>query len=400
MRNKFAPTVIALTLLSGFVFCGFASPASGAEAPKTIKIGAMISLTGPDGAVGGPAKAGYELAIDEINQAGGVMVKAYGKKIPLELVLVDMETDPEKAIARAEHLNSQNVPVAVGTTLAAAAAEILEKDRLPFVVCFMTIRAVQDRGFKYFFNISPLNDTIPKTVFDVFGTLPKGTMPTKWAFIKQQTDYTTELFGFAKQMAAKRGIKVVYEGEYAPLTPDLSAVITGAKNAGAEVVFSQPNPPDGVTMLKQMAQLGYKPKANVIILASDDPSWGKLGALGDYAIGAPEWHPDLKYPGVSEFNEAIKAKTGQLPFPYTGPAYATIKIVAAAIEKAGSLDRAAIRDAVAATDMMTVAGPTKFGPNNGRINDMRPAIQWQKGKMELIWPVNQKAKLIYPIPGK
>ena len=45
---------------------------------------------------GGPAKLGFDLAVEEINKGGGVMVKAYGKKIPLELVLLDMETNPEK----------------------------------------------------------------------------------------------------------------------------------------------------------------------------------------------------------------------------------------------------------------------------------------------------------------
>ena len=117
-------------------------------------------------------------------------------------------------------------------------------------------------------------------------------------------------------------------------------------------------------MLKQMAQLGYKPKANIMLRASDDPSWGKLGALGDYAIGSPDWHPALNYPGVKELNAVVKAKTGQPANPSVGPAYASIKVAAAAIEKAGSLDRAAIRDALAATDMQTVVGHVKFGPKN------------------------------------
>jgi len=152
-------------------------------------------------------------------------------------------------------------------------------------------------------------------------------------------------------------------------------------------------------MLKQMAQLGYKPKAVVALRASDDPSWGKLGDLGNYAIGSPDWHAALNYPGVKELNAAVKAKTGQPTNPSVGPAYAMVKVAVAAIEKAGSLDRAAIRDALAATDMMTVMGQIKFGPNNARTNAVRPIIQWQKGSMELVWPANQRTKpLVYPIP--
>lgn len=392
---------LILTFVVAISVAMFSSGLFAAEAPKTIKVGVMISLTGPDFQTGGPAKLGYELAVDEINKAGGVMVKAYGKKIPLELVMLDMETNPEKAIARAEAFNAQGVPICVGTTLVGASAEIFEKNKLPVVVSIMTINAIMDRGFKYFFNIGTLNSEIAQVIFDRFTSLPKGTMPTKWAFLKETSDFSTELFVFAKQVAAKKGITVTYEGQYAMMTPDLSALITGAKNSGAEVLFSYPTPPDAITMLKQMAQLGYKPKANIMLRASDDPSWGKLGPLGDFVIGSPDWHPALNYPGVKELNAAVKAKTGQVTNPTVGPAYASIKVAAAAIEKAGSLDRAAIRDALAKTDMETVVGHVKFGPKNDRVGAIRPVVQWQGGNMELVWPDKQKTKpFVCPIPAR
>jgi len=375
-------------------------PASAAEpAPQTIKIGAMISLTGPDAAIGGPAKLGYEVAIEEINKGGGVMVKAYNKKIPLELALMDMETHPEKSVARAEMLNSQKVPVAVGTTLVGAAAEIFEKNKLPVIAVLNSISALTDRGLKYFFAVGGASPDIAQAVFDTFGSLPKGTMPTKWAFFKEQSDFVMEFFGAAKEKAAKLGVTVTYEGNYAMRAPDLSALITGAKSSGAEVLLSYPTPPDAITMLKQSAQLGYKPKAMVMLRACDDPAWGKLGALGDYVIGSPQWHSVFKFPGVKELNDAVKAKTGQLTDPTTGPAYYSIKIAAAAIENAGSLDRAAIKDAIAATDMMTVGGHVKFPKDRTRAVLPRPVIQWRNGVMEVVWPDDQKAKpLVYPIP--
>ena len=402
MGRKLLFGVMIGLLVGSILLVGISEPAFAADAaPQTIKIGVMISLTGPDFQTGGPAKLGYELAVDEINKAGGVMVKTYGKKIPVELAMLDMETNPEKAIARAEAFNAQKVPVCVGTTLVGASAEIFEKNKLPVVAAIMTINAIMDRGFKHFFNIGTLNSDLAQAIFDTFEALPKGTMPTQWALIKEQSDFTMELFGFAKQMAARRGITITYEGQYAMMTPDLSALITGAKSSGADVVFSFPTPPDAITMLKQMAQLGYKPKANIMLRASDDPSWGKLGALGDYAIGSPDWHPGLNYPGVKELDAVVKAKTGQPANPSVGPAYASIKVAAAAIEKVGSLDRAAIRDALAAIDMMTVVGHVKFDPKNARVGVIRPVVQWQNGTMELVWPDKQKTKpFVYPIPAK
>jgi branched-chain amino acid transport system substrate-binding protein len=399
MKGKGSWVTVAVLLVSSFFIAGISQSVFAADAPKTIKIGAMVSLTGPDAASGIPAKLGCDLAIEEINKTGGVMVKAYDKKIPLELVPLDMETNPEKAIARAESLNARDVSVAVGTTLVGASAEIFQKNKLPVIASLMTINAVMNRGFTYFFNIGTLNSDMAKLVFDAFAALPKGTMPTKWAFIKEQSDFSTELFIFAKEMAAKRGVAITFEGQYAMMAPDLSALIAGAKNSGAEVVFAFPTAPDGITLLKQMAQLGYRPRANILLRASNDPSWGKLGVLGDYAIGSPDWHPALNFPGVKELNAAVLAKTGQPTNPSVGPSYAAVKVAAAAIEKAGSLDRAAIRDALASTDMMTVMGQVKFGPNNARANAIRPLIQWQNGSMELVWPADQRTKpLVYPIP--
>ena len=109
----------------------------------------------------------------------------------------------------------------------------------------------------------------------------------------------------------------------------------------------------------------------------------------------------LNYPGVKELNATVKAKTGQPTNPSVGPAYATVKVAAAAIERAGSLDRAAIRDALAATDMNTVVGHVKFNAKNARVGVIRPVVQWQGGTMELIWPDKQKTKpFVYPIPYK
>jgi branched-chain amino acid transport system substrate-binding protein len=397
MKGRVFFIVIVAVSVLGFLSVW---PVVAQEAPKTIKIGALVALTGPDAASGLPAKLGYDLAVEEINKTGGVMVKMYGKRIPLELVPLDTETNPEKAIARVETFHSRDVTVAVGTTLVGAAAEIFEKNKVPVIASLMTINAVMDRGFKYFFNTGALNSDIVDLVFDAFASLGKGVTPTKWAFLKEQSEFSTELFQFAKEAAAKRGITITYEGQYTMMAPDLSALIMGAKNSGAEVLFAFPTAPDGITLLKQMAQLGYKPKAKIFIRASNDPSWGKLGPLGDDVIGAPDWHPAFNFPGVKELNAAVLAKTGQPTNPSVGPSYAAIKVAAAAIEKAGTLDRAAVRDAIAATNMMTVTGQVRFSPkNNTRINAVRPLIQWQNGSMDLVWPVDQRNKpMVYPIP--
>jgi branched-chain amino acid transport system substrate-binding protein len=373
----------------------YAQPA----APKTIKIGILISFTGPDGMVGKPAKDGYELAVETINKDGGVYIKEYGKKIPLELSIMDMETNPEKAVARAEALNQQGAVIVCGTTLMSATSDIFEKNKLPAITSLVTTVGLFERGFKYYFGISKMNDGVVDSVYAAFAKIPKGQKPTKWAIWQEQTDWIVELFDLARQKAPAQDITFVSDSKYPMITQDMGPLILAAKKAGAEAIFSAPVPPDAITMLKQMKELDYHPKAIMMIRACDDPAWVKMtGPMGDYVIGCPDWHPALNYPGVKELNAVYKAKFGTETHITSGNAYASIQIAAAAIEKAGSLDRTKVRDAIAGIDMMTVYGPVKF--NKGRRVYAPPVVtQWQKGIMEMIWPDNMKTKaMIYPIP--
>jgi branched-chain amino acid transport system substrate-binding protein len=167
-----------------------------------------------------------------------------------------------------------------------------------------------------------------------------------------------------------------------------------------------PTTPDGINILKQMQQLNYHPKAIIFFRAAGDPSWADLGPLGDYIIDSAEWDVALapNDPKAKEIITAWKNKAGQNAFiGATGPGYSLVQIIAAAIEKAGSLDRAAIRDAIAATDMDTVEGHIKFDSTGLRINPPLVVNQWQNGSHNMVWPFADgydTKKVIWPIPVK
>jgi branched-chain amino acid transport system substrate-binding protein len=397
--KKVGFVLLLVMVVASLVISGCAKQPAAPTAPATIKVGVLISLTGFDAAVGQPAKNGYELAVAKINQDGGVYVKEFDKKIPLELVLLDMESDPEKAIARAEALNSQyNVAIATGTTLISAAAEIFEKNKMPVVVSQMTIDLLSQSGYRYWFTIGKLNSDVAVAVLDLFDSL-NGNKPTKWALLEEQFPFVIELMNFVKQDAAARGVNIVYRGQYATMAPDLSPLINDAKKAGAEVLFSGPNTPDAITIVKQSKELGFNPKAMACIRGADDPGWSGLGPMGEYVIGCPDWHPAFKFPGVDELNAAYKAKYGTNTHIAAGPCYASIQLIADAIERAGTLDREKLRDAIAASNTVTVMGQIKFRENGARIDPVPSVIQWQNGELELVWPDNLKTKsLVYPRP--
>ena len=101
---------------------------------------------------------------------------------------------------------------------------------------------------------------------------------------------------------------------------------------------------------------------------------------------------------MAELNAAHVKKIGRPADPVTGPAYACVQILAAALNKANAADREKIRDAIAATDMTTVVGPVKFRPDGTGIVQ-GAFLQWLDGQQELVWPKEFATKpLAYPAP--
>lgn len=373
-------------------------------APEYIEFGASIPLTGKYGALGAMVKPGYEIAVADINAQGGVYVAEYGKKIPIRLTIYDDESDPTKAVSKLESLYAEQKVVVylggAGSDMHAAAAAVAEKNKVPYLGIAFALYSIHQQGYRYLFSPFPKSPAQARDVFEILNaSIPEGERPTKVAIFQETTDWGIELGNLWKENAPKYGYQVVVYETYTPRTEDMSAMILKAKEAGAETLLTVPAPPDGITMVKQMVELGWTPKFALMIRAPENVTWAEtLGKNGDYFTIFPGWHHAENFPGVAELNAKYQAQFGRPADLLTGPAYACVQIAAAAIEKAGTLDREAIRDAIAATNMTTVVGPVTFN-TDGTGNVLNPLIQWQNGKQELVWPPEHaSAKLVYPAP--
>jgi len=369
---------------------------------QTVKLGAVVPLTGRYGPGGAQVRAGYEIAVEQINAAGGVTVA--GKKMPLELVLLDDESDATKTVARLETLAGQGVVAYLGgfgSDLHAAAASVAEKNRIPYLGVAFALHKVHQQGFRYLFSPFWKSPDISHALPPLLASIPAGERPRTVAIFQEKTDWGREMAAAWTEAGKAAGYEVVVTAEYAPGAKDFSDVILKAKSANADAVFALPTPPDGMTMIKQMKELSYTPKLTFFIRAPDPPVWTKnLGKDGDYVVLAPGWHHAVKAPGVKELNDAHQAKFGRPADPITGPGYACVQIVAAAVARAGTTtDREKVRDAIAATDMTTVIGPVKFRPDGTGVVRAGLFAQWQNGKQELIWPKEYATvPLAYPAP--
>jgi branched-chain amino acid transport system substrate-binding protein len=387
--------VLALLVL-GFVGL---SPLA-AVAQTSVKVGAVVPLTGRYGGGGAQVRAGYEIAVEHINALGGVSVG--GKRVPIELILVDDESDATKTVSRFESLAAQNVVAYLGgfgSDLHAAAASVAEKNKISYLGVAFALNKVHQQGFRYLFSPFWKSPDIGQAMQGLLATIPAAERPKTVAIFQEKTDWGREMATAWVEAARGAGYQVTVQGEYAPGAKDFSDLILKAKTANADAVFALPTPPDGMTMVKQMKELDYTPKMALLIRAPDAPIWSKnLGKDGDYVLLAPGWHYGVKAPGVKELNDAYVKKVGRPADPIAGPAYAAVQILAAAVTKANALDRDKIRDAVAATDMTTVVGPVKFRPDGTGIVQA-VFVQWINGKQELVWPKESAtAPLAYPAP--
>jgi branched-chain amino acid transport system substrate-binding protein len=130
----------------------------------------------------------------------------------------------------------------------------------------------------------------------------------------------------------------------------------------------------------------------------------KAAAAADLVYSATLWSEDVPYKGAKEYYNKFKKKYNSETEYHGAEAYGSMYVVADALKRAKSYSPKDIRDALAATDMMTAFGPVKFISYEKKTQQNKLpntfVVQWQKGKMETVWPeASAKKKFIFPTPA-
>ena len=369
-----------------------APAAAAGNAVTSVKVGAAVGLTGRYASGGEQIKNGYELAVKDINSSGGAMVQAFGRRIPLEINILDDASDANQTVQRMEALNNTGILSyfgGFGSDLHAAAAAVAEKNKTPYVGVAFALYSIHQQGYRYLFSPFPKSPLLTKAIFDLMDTLnPK---PARVAIFAEKTDWGAEMQnGWKQQAQSHSGFEVVVEEQYAPGSTDFSSMLLKAKSANPDAVLMVPTPPDGIAIVKQMKELDVNPKLFNIIRASDSGAWSTaLGKDGDFTVGAPGWGADLKFAGNADMVKAYQAAYNKPPEGVVGAAYAVVQVFADALARADALDRDSLRAALASTNMTSsVIGPVTFNPD-GTGNVVTIYEQWQSGKQVTVWPPDQ-----------
>ena len=385
--------LVSVCLCSVWLVLGLGTDAQAV--PKTIKISSVLSLTGGMSGMGTQIKPSYEIFAEKVNAEGGIYVKEYGKKIPVELRVLDDESDGLKTQTQLEVANSWGAVANLGG-LGCASFEmgtpICMKNKMVWVGPGCGGWMPHQLGNKWLFSIFFKTPFKSPFVYDMILDQPKP-RPNKVAIFEINQLDAREAGMYWLQGAKLKGFEIVFHKRYPAGTKDFSALITGAKAAGAEILLAYPLPPMGPAIVKQMKELDFSPKLVWWDRAPEGAKFGSsLGELADYVTLPCAWSPDLKLPGNDYIIEQYKKKTGKKEADLiVGSAYTAFQVLAAAIDKAGTLDRKAVRDAVRATDMETVCGRIKFTDQGWAKDRLMVALQWMGGKTHIVY-VNEPGK--------
>ena len=377
-----------------------------AHSKDKIIIGNAIALSGPY-ATGAQTTqiAPYDMWAKEVNAKGGIYVKEYGKKLPVEILRYDDKSDRGTCVRLVEKLIlDDKVDLLLppwSTGLHFAIAPIVTKYKYPVIgptVDSLKLREIA-HTIPYMFVI--LNQ--PPEKAEAIVTLFKE-LGVKSAAVLHHTDlHGIEFAGYVAPRLAAGGVDIALYKSYPMGAKDLSPLLKKVKAANVDALLVFSYPPGTFLITGQAKAIGLNPKLFYTSIGTAfSPYRDAFGAkVVEGVMGTGAWNPKVPYPGAKEFWDRMVKFAGAGKTDWYGNAfcYSSVQVLQQAVEKAGTLDRVAIRNVIASETFNTVIGPVRF-ENQFNVQSPGEVGQWQNGKYEVVAGKEKRtAAPIYPKPA-
>jgi branched-chain amino acid transport system substrate-binding protein len=434
---------LSILLVSVLIFSG---NTQAQQVPKEILIGTPAPMTGMFAGFGEGCGFGMKAAVEDINKQGGVSLKKYGKKLPVKLIVRDVESDPMKTATLAEDLCVRDKVNALlspdePVTIHGPVATVADKYKVPHVIgggpfepwngMRMEVKPPWEYTWLLGFRIVmpyPKGDfrarpgyTIKDTWFGMMNEFGPKTNKVAGVLASDDPD-GVGWYGLFPGALKEWGCKVIGMDKKLGLFPmgttDFTPIIKEWKDNNVEILWGNCPGPDFGTLWRQSRAQGFKPKIAMIgrapLFYVDAKSWG-----GDlpWGVGVEVWwdkaYPPDSCPGIggttakSLYERWTKA-TGQPLNPAIGHGYFEMQVMLDAIKRAGALDGAAINKAIAETDMKTISGRVKFIKEQHFSGIPLFVGQWVKTDKPYVWELpivysqhdwlKPTHKPVFPIP--
>jgi branched-chain amino acid transport system substrate-binding protein len=370
-------------------------------APKEVKIALLVPLSGPWARQGILEQMGARMAIEDINNAGGIKALGGAK---LRLIEYDTGDSAEKAKDAAQRMIAQEPDLVGGfgcwlSTFTLAATEMTERAELPWLTLSYS-DAITGRGYKYVFQSSPTADVQAEEMVPMVMDMAEkasGKRPTKVAVIGDNTASSVSFMKPIRDHVLKNlNLTLVADEVYTPPLSDATTIIQHVRSGRPDfVIFQSTNVPDDKLLVDKFAEMNLKsdrlPKIGggghwcvpeVLKVAGAENLEGML-------VGLANW------PGkaVEDVSKRFIERTKEPWFGHDSIfAYVHVLILKEAVERAGVAERHKVMQAIRALDMKD--GPALFFPDSTlkydekgrRVGAKLCIVQWQDGRPEAVHP--------------
>lgn len=366
-----------------------------------IVLGAAISLTGKYATNGVHAQNGYEFAIQKIAEHGGIKIgdKCYNFRV----IYYDDESKGDRGATLAERLiNQDGVQYMLGpysSGLTKAIAPVTEKYQIPMVEAEGASRSLFTQGYRYLFAVLSTSEQYLASAITLAAEKAQGTgkspADVRVAIAVENDPFSLDIRAGVLEDAEKYGMQVVVDEKLPRDLSDMSAILTKVKLVKPDVLVVSGHSKGAATAVRQIEEQNVKAPMIAITHCEAADVVGNFGDAANDILCSTQWAETLSYSDpifgtAAEYEQEFKAaypEYAEKTVPYqTAQASAAVYVFKDAFERAGSLDKEAVRDAIAETDLSTFYGQIRFSEAGNNIAKPMVLRQIQDGKYNVVAP--------------
>jgi branched-chain amino acid transport system substrate-binding protein len=382
-----------------------AAPAVLRAQGAPVKVGILHPVSGALSYSGQQGRIGAQLAVEEINAAGGIKALGGAK---IDAMLGDAQSTPEGGNAEVEKMNAAGVAAIVGgyaSAICLSASQTAARYDLPYVVDVGVVDSIVTRGLKNTFRFGPGFGVIAKTALDNLVTInEQAGKPAKTAMIvHEDSAFGAGLAKLLNAQLPERGFQVLETISHPTPTRDFNNVALKIKAQNPDLVIPANYYNEYVLLARTLLQQKIRPKGIYSVLGGAASSYKFVKEFPDaaqYIMDCNHWF-DPKSPKALELKKKIETK-GEFFTYEVYMNYSCVLLLADALQRAASAERAKI---IAALESSTFAGhvmpygPTRFvnGQNQGAAPVNTQVIDKD---IQVILPAKfASAKAVFPMPA-
>lgn len=392
---------------------GLAAPVFAADC-GTITLGSAISLTGKYATNGIHAKNGYEFAIAKIAENGGV--KMGDKCYNFEVIYYDDESKGDRGATLAERLIQQDgVQYMLGpysSGLTKAIAPVTEKYGIPMVEAEGASRSLFNQGYKYLFAVLSTSEQYLASAVTLAAEMAEkeGKSPSdvKVAVAVENDPFSLDIRAGVLEDAAKYGMQIVVDEKLPRDLSDMTSILTKVKLVKPDLLIVSGHSKGAATAVRQVGEQKISVPMMAMTHCESADVTGNFGDFAENILCSTQWAETLTYEDpifgtAANYEIEFKAaypEYAEKKVPYqTAQASAAVYVFKDAFERANSMDKDAVRDAIAATDLATFYGQIKFAEAGNNVAKPMVLRQIQGGAYNVVAPsAFASHDLVWPRP--